>query len=62
MTDIKLSPLAEELYSTLDSLQAFVSLSISQMAYESANDQEISATRRAAYWEIYHLENDQPIY
>lgn len=62
MKEITLSPLAQELHDTLNSLQSSVSLSISQMAYESANDQEISATRRAAYWEIYHFENDQPLY
>jgi len=50
-----LSPLAQSLWHTLNELQPVVHLSITEMAYESANDQQISETRRRAYMEVYEF-------
>lgn len=52
----QLSALAQRLYWTLNKLQTVgVHLSIAEMAYESANDQAISQTRRKAYMEVYEF-------
>lgn len=49
----QLSPLAQSLFYTLNELLEVEHLSIAEMAYESANDQQISETRRRAYMEVY---------
>lgn len=49
----KLSPLAQSLWSTLNELEPVVHLTISQMAYESANDQVLNDAKRRAYMEVW---------
>lgn len=51
----KLSPLAQSLWSTLNELEPVVHLTISEMAYESANDQVLSDAKRRAYMEVWHF-------
>lgn len=50
-----LSPLAQTLWNILNELQPVVHLSIAEMARESANDEQLSETRRMAYWEVYEF-------
>lgn len=51
----QLSALAQTLWHTLNELQPVVHMSITEMARESANDQQLSETRRRAYWEVYEF-------
>jgi hypothetical protein len=59
MPDTKLSPLAQDIYATLVEIASLVSLSVSDLAFESCTDAAISGKRQAAYLEIYHFEQNQ---
>jgi hypothetical protein len=48
-----LSPLAQSIWNALNELEPITHMTISEMAYESVLDEDLSLTRRAAYHEVY---------